>query len=510
MSLTTMDSSTRPWLLGWWFALISLALAFGLMLWLYWSSVLALTRIWNSSDTFQHGWVILPLSVYLAWTQRGRLKALSPQPSMLGVIIILLLGLIWLLARTVDIVVMQTFVVVAMVPAIVVTVLGLRISKVLVFPLAYLFFAWPVGSFLIPVLMDFTAWFSVVMLRLSGLPVFMEGRYISIPAGDFVVAEVCSGIRYLIASVALGLVFGYLVYRSVWRFCAFMILAVTLPIIANGLRAYGIIMIAHWTDMEHAVGVDHLIYGWLFFGVVIFVLFFIGTLFRDDHYPQPVSSPPSYWACQSRSHSTVIVTLPLALFVLVLPAVTDTWLAQRAERIATGQIPSAATVPGWQGPQVADLDWQPQFNAPDFSQKFVYKRDQRTVALYLWHYRNDRQGAKMITHGNRIADGEKWRRLNETMQKVMFANGLELTVHETHIRDQRGGQRIVWHWYQVANKTTAQPVLAKLLEVWAQIKGDGNGAMLVAVSTHVIGSVDQARQQLAEFLNEHPSTLNFK
>jgi exosortase/archaeosortase family protein len=139
----------------------------------------------------------------------------------------------------------------------------------------------PFGDFIVPVLQEYTAWFAVWLLQLSGLPMYREGLYISIPAGDFVVAEECSGVRYLIASVALGLIYAYISYRSVWRRAALVALAIALPIIANGIRAWGIIMIAHWTDMEHAVGVDHLIYGWVFFGFVMLLLFWLGSLWWE-------------------------------------------------------------------------------------------------------------------------------------------------------------------------------------------------------------------------------------
>lgn len=137
------------------------------------------------------------------------------------------------------------------------------------FPLGFLLFAVPVGEALIPPLQQVTAWFTVEGLRLTGIPVWWEGLYLSIPAGHFEVAEACSGLRYLMASVALGVLYAYLTYRSPWRRLAFVVLSMVMPIVANGIRAYGIVMIAHLEEMKYATGVDHLIYGWLFFGLVV-------------------------------------------------------------------------------------------------------------------------------------------------------------------------------------------------------------------------------------------------
>src|SRR5690606_1800868 len=103
----------------------------------------------------------------------------------------------------------------------------------------------------------------------------------AIPSGNFVVAEACSGINYLLATLAVGSMFMYLNFRSPWRRAVFMLLVVAVPLIANGLRAYGIVMIAHLSDYKYAMGIDHFIYGWVFFGIVIFAVFALGNLFSD-------------------------------------------------------------------------------------------------------------------------------------------------------------------------------------------------------------------------------------
>jgi exosortase len=104
----------------------------------------------------------------------------------------------------------------------------------------------------------------------------------SLPTGEFEVAAACSGIRYLIASITFGCLYAYLTLRSGWRRALFVALAAVIPILANGLRAYGIVMLAHLSDMRWAVGVDHIIYGWLFFAVVISVLMLLGRLLRES------------------------------------------------------------------------------------------------------------------------------------------------------------------------------------------------------------------------------------
>ena len=140
----------------------------------------------------------------------------------------------------------------------------------------------PFGEALIPPLIDFTADFTVTALQLTGIPVYREGSFFTIPSGNWSVVEACSGLRYLIASFTLGALYAYLTYRSLKRRLIFIALSVIVPIIANGVRAYLIVMTGHLSDMSLAVGIDHLIYGWVFFGLVMLLLFWAGSFWRED------------------------------------------------------------------------------------------------------------------------------------------------------------------------------------------------------------------------------------
>ena len=493
----------------WPWALAGLTTALLVAAWLYWPGVERLVHIWTHSQTYAHGMIIFPISLFLVWTRRHALARLLPEPSLLGALGILILGGVWFLGRTADITTVQTFVVVAMVPALVLALLGRRVSRVLLFPLAYLFFAWPVGNFLVPVLQDFTAWISVALLRLSGIPTFSEGYYISIPAGDFVVAEVCSGIRYLIASVALGLVYAYLVYRSLWRRLAFVALSIVVPILANGLRAYGIILIAHWTDMEHAVGVDHLIYGWLFFGFVMFLLFWIGAFFREDDLPLILAGrgegPGTGAPLVQRPLVQLLPVLAAVAMALILAPAGEAWMDRRMVATGGDARPVAPQVAGWQGPlPLMDPAWSPAWAEPDSRIQAAYAGDGGEVAWLAYHYHHDRSGTDLIHYDNRIQDGQEWRRIQRHTRSVALPDGGQQDVRESLLRDREGGNRLVWYWYQVAGRTTVRPVEVKLLEAWARLTGHQEGSLLVTVSTAFRSTPDEARQTLAGFLGGAP------
>ena len=263
--------------LGWRVALPLTVAVIAIILAFYWRTAESIVAIWWRSETFAHGFLIVPISIVLVWMRRRELAGLVPAPDALGLVLLAGAGLAWLVAWAGQVQVVQQYAMTAMIPAAVVAVAGRRVARALAFPLGFLLLGVPVGEVLIPPLMDWTAHFTVVALRLTGIPVFQEGTYFTIPSGSWSVVEGCSGLRYLIASITVGTLYAYLSYQRFWKRALFVVLSVVVPIIANGLRAYIIVMIAVLSDMRLALGIDHIIYGWVFFGLVIFLLFWVGS-----------------------------------------------------------------------------------------------------------------------------------------------------------------------------------------------------------------------------------------
>ncbi len=489
---------------SWTTALTLLGLATVLTVALLWPSAVSITHIWLNSQTYAHGMMIIPLALFLAWTRRQELARVEPQLWAWGLLWIAVAGVAWVLARSVDVKTVQHFALVAMLPGLVLTLLGPRVAWILVFPLAYLFFAVPFGDFIVPTLMDHTAWFTIQLLKLSGVPVYSDGYYISIPAASFVVIEACSGVRYLIASLALGLVYAYLSYHSVWRRVAFMALAIVFPIIANGLRAYSIVMVAHVTDGAVILGYGHIVVGWVFFGVVMLLMFWLGSLWWDKD-PGPrqasVSATANYGYVRASRLAVVLVAL---VAVLGAPRGAEFMLEQRALQVlvdAPATLPTA--VAGWQGPEPAPDTWRPLYYDADRELAGVYRGSEDWVELHLFQYLNRGSGSQIKSWRNRVYDGSNWRRSSQGRTRITLPSGRELTVHETVLRGAGDLRRLVWHWYQVGDHVTTSGIEVKLREAQAALAGDGRGAFLVAVSTDEdILSLEAARQRMSRFVGD--------
>lgn len=236
---------------------------------------------WWDSSTFNH---ILLIPFILGWliSLRGReVLRINPQGWWPGLIVFGGAGFFWLLGHFAGVSLATQIGVVVMAQASVLTLLGPRVSAALLFPLCYMLFLVPAGAELVPTLQTVTAAISMLLLDWAGVPAHIEGVFITTPAGYFEVAEACSGVKFLIAMIAYGALVANVCFRSVPRRLAFMALSIAMPIIANGVRAWGTIFIAEYHGIEFATGFDHIFYGWIFFAVVMVLVMSIAWRFFD-------------------------------------------------------------------------------------------------------------------------------------------------------------------------------------------------------------------------------------
>ncbi|MEO0972329.1 MAG: exosortase A [Pseudomonadota bacterium] len=505
--MSSIPTSFTPVTLGRWSVAAGVlglaALALGLV---FADTVRGLVGTWWGSDTFAHGVAIYPISLYLVWRDRHRLAALVPAPALSALLPLGAFALLWSLGALAQVQLVQEAALVAMLIALVCLVLGWAAARALWFPLAFTLFAVPFGDGLIPALMEFTATFTVNAVKLVGIPIYRDGMHFALPSGDFEVAKACSGIRYLIASTALGTLYAYLTYTSTWRRLAFVAVAIALPVVANGLRAFGIVMIAHFSNMKYAVGVDHLVYGWLFFGVVIFALFWGGAWFRQDEVieaPAPatpeVDAPTYAWP-----RASVGATLA------VLFAGSAVWLATRAADpgpgpLAAPGLPAAAA--GWLGPLDPALDWSPKQPSADHLLRAGYARVDGTARVEVAVAVYDPRGVdgEVVSSVNRVADRHVWRPITVASQHVL-TDGVDPVTHEINTRVHTHaleGSYVFWQWYAVGEQSTASPLRTTAQQLVSAIAGRHTPAASVMAAT-----VREAGAETMEaFLQAHGRAL---
>lgn len=485
----------------WRIAAATVILSWILILGIFWETAASMAATWHRSKTFAHGFLILPISFHLAWARRRQIASLIPAPNLWALPLLIMLGLGWLLGKVVDLIVLQQLALVAMLQTLVWTVLGTEVARTLLFPLIFLFFAVPMGEALVPPLQSFTALFTLKALDLSGIPAYLEGRLISIPSGNWEIAEACSGARYVIPAAALGSLYARLMYRSWLRRLGFMLAALAVPILANGLRAYGIIMLAHLTDNRIAVGIDHLVYSWIFFAAVVLPLFWLGLRWRE---PGPIHQPAhSSLAIDSGPNRAPLHATPLAaLGSIALLALAPIAAGFMSKPPTTPPIIGAAAPPAnlpWRALPRYFGGWEPRFIGADARMAQSYTAGRRQVHLHIAYYASQRPGAELINSENVIADGMRWIWLAEGEGRALV-DGRELKVRQIAMRSARGSLRLVWSWYWVGGEFTANPYRAKLLQAKALLLGRAQGAAAIVLGADYDLHHAEAAATLQDFL----------
>jgi exosortase A len=494
---------------GWRLGLPLIVGAIVAVLAIHWPTVESIVAIWSRSETFAHGFLIVPIVLVLIWLRRHALAVLRPSPDALGLVLLACAGAVWLVAYAGGVLVVKQLALVATIWATVIAILGREVARAIMFPLGFLVLGVPMGEALIPPLMDWTADFTVAALQLSGIPVFREGMFFAIPSGNWSIVEGCSGVRYLIASFTVGVLFAYLSYRQLWKRLLFAALSIVVPIIANGFRAYLIVMIAHLSDNRLAHGVDHFIYGWVFFGLVMLLLFWIGSFWRDPdteprsaavRVPPPTHAPPR---------------TGLAAYAIAAIAIVGAWPAyaaylDRNDADNRTNLILAAPTPagGWVADPAPLTDWRPRYDPASATVFQVYRKGERVVALHLGYYHRQRRGAQLISSTNIMVVQKHpvWGNLTESRVRDAIGPGT-FEVRETRLRSPQ--QRLlVWDWFRIAGNNVVNPYVAKAMLAWQKLSNRGDDGTAVILATPYDDPSQPPVATLREFARDMTPSIN--
>jgi len=487
---TIVDSAVRPIAQAdeharlqraWRAAAATLAIAILGLITLFWEASVAAVNVWSDSATYNHCFLIVPIVGYLIWERRVIFAQTRPAPIFLVPALAVAIGsAAWLVASTATVFEVQQFAMFGILQCLLLAVLGWRVYFALAFPFFYLIFLVPSGEQLVPVMQDFTTWFIAVGLDVIGIPNYVDGVFISIPSGNFHVAEACAGLRFLIASVAYGFLFADLIYRDWKRRAIFVVLSVTIPIVANGFRALGIVLIANYSNHKYAIGADHLVYGWGFFAAITLLLTWIGLKFRDA--PDDWHLPK--WA-RVPAHAAPIAPISFAMAGALVLAVAAwgpayaAYLNFAAPKKPTVMIAMPELRAPWQAVD-AKPSWLPTYQNPAAEKQQRYVAGAAgSVDMHVVFYSDQRKGSELLSFSNEVQD-ESWRRISDGSAALVI-DGASFDVNVRRIA--RGdARRFVFSWYWVDGRFLTSKLGMKLAQVTGKLVTGRRAAAVVMLS----------------------------
>ncbi len=427
----------------WAWHLGALALLVGLILLFFQFEVFNAVEVWWIYPTYSHCFLIIPIAAWLVWQMRHDLGASMPAIAPKALLAIPPLLLLWLLGKLATINEVRQFAVIGLIEVAILTMLGARLYRAILFPALYLFFLVPFGQYFIPPMQLFATWFTDAGLNLLGVPHYTEGTVIELTTGRFEVAEACAGLRFLIATIALGVLFAHLTYRKWYKIVTFLPACIIIPLIGNGLRCLGIIMLAYLTNNEVAVGADHLVYGWLFNMAILLVLFFFGTRFRDPA-AEPTKVVDNNVQAVSR-FSVLMLATATALTIGAGPAFAY-WRESRPIFVNSQALTQPFTLGGW---TVAQLPgpWHPIYEGADqeFFASFVPGSSRvRAVHRHMASGRSPHRRDATGLRNSSIRRNNHCLAIRETARMVVLLDGR--AVYDEWPHDQGSATPISIHW----------------------------------------------------------------
>ncbi len=423
----------------------------------------AMAHQWWDVSTYNH---ILLVPVILAWLVAIRARGLSvlqPQPWWPGLGLLAAALFVWLLGNVASINFASQLGAALMMQAAVPLLLGPRVMAALLFPLAYAIFLVPLGDALVPPLQMVTARLTVALTHWSGVPVTVDGVFIDTPAGLFEVAEECSGVKFLIAMIALGTLVAHLCIRHWPRRALFMATAIILPVLANGVRAWGTIFIAQSHGVEFAAGFDHIFYGWIFFAVVMALLlgawwpFFDRPVDDDFVRADRLERSRLLGRCESMAISARAAVAGAALLVAAVLG----W--SMAAHASEARLPPEIALPDVQGWERVDyapaIWWAPKAEGASHRLVGSYRNGsgQRVEVFYaLYAGQDEGREAGGFGQGALMPDSA-WRWLSP-------AQGVQ-GGHGEWLQADGSVRRLVMTWYRTGNVLTGSNSRLKLANI---------------------------------------------
>jgi EpsI family protein len=368
-----------------------------------------------------------------------------------------------------------------MIAGLVLVLAGPLFLKALWFPIAYLLFMiklfgegsekfhWPFQL----LAADIGVW----SIQALGIPAFKEAQFIQLPNITLEVASACSGLRFLVSIIAIGVPLAWLTQRTWARRIGLVAFAVLIAILANGAR---VALIGVWAFYGGAVvhGPMHVFQG-MFVAWIGFIALFAGVWFlsRKDGEPERGAKlKPSALASgllgkisSTRNSSAAFITASI-----LLAATAVFYFAYKTSpaplSAPLSSLPS--TLGGWTATdETADDYLKATGGSDEFSR--VYRKDGAAFRVYLSYYDEQAQGREMVNYRN------SWTlHRSERPVSVLAADGAAQVNVALLKRDN--DKRFAMFWYQMDGRTFTNRLEVKLWTIWkALAQRRTNGAVVI-------------------------------
>lgn len=294
-----------------------------------------LLRSWYQNSEYGHGFLMPLISIYLIWRTRERFAYIERKENyFIGIAIILISGLLLKVGGISGILHLEGLSLIMFLSGVVVYFFGFQYLRVLLLPIFLLMLMLPSYN---DIFYNFHMHFQLLSahiatktLNIINVPAFKQGILIQLPNITIEVAKECSGIKFLIAILSLGIPMVYLTQRSIGRAVIVLIAGVIITIAANSLRVTIACLMGNYYGVDMLHGPGHIFKGVFVAWVGLFSLFIINKYmaksitsgnYRLYEKWKRLSHPEKYISSPIKTKTSVIYTILVSSLIVYIHAV---------------------------------------------------------------------------------------------------------------------------------------------------------------------------------------------
>ena len=282
-----------------------------------------LTVLWQfNNQAYSHGYLVLALVFYSLYERRDLLVF---NPTFITVPFAFAIGLVWTATNSINVKLGEFLLLPIIFFVFIVSYVGWKNSFRFLLPTAAIFCALPIIGFLNPLLQTLSVKAVSVMVKMTDVTAYIDGFFITLPSGILHVDTSCSGLSYLSAGITFAMIYSFMNIRRKRVIACSLLLIIVLSLIANWIRVFALVVIAHESEMQSSLVEEHAFMGWIIFAFIfmfyIYVMRVIEVRYDSN---KEADSVPTITDNQSNTDklSTVKYAYPLILAIAIALAPT--------------------------------------------------------------------------------------------------------------------------------------------------------------------------------------------
>lgn len=385
--------------------------------------------------------------------------------------------------------------------------LGWQKLKLILFPLVFFITAFPppnyIYSRLTLNLQLISTKFGADFLHLVGVPAFREGNVIDLGFTQLEVVAACSGLRFLIPLIIVGILLAYYLKDDWWKRGLLLALTLPLAVVMNGLRIGVTGLLTRNYGMQFAEGTVHDIFGWIMF--VLSTLILLGFMHLLSARQGRHAQRKTEFALIETDRDVAGSILPV-LVVAGMLGICGAFVKYR--ELKPDVLPQAqvlnsfpVTFDGWRGRSVAlEQQFIEALHFTDYLQMDFRDDVGKTVDFYVAWYASQSKGASIHSPETCLRGGG-WQ-FDQVGEIDVQVSGYKNIRVNRSILEQGGQRMLAYFWFPLRGYYAVNGIELKIQTfLSALLHGRTDGALVRLITPLYPGEDEkQAELRLQDFM----------